>query len=60
MYQNKNADRPQVREGYNDNILELVDLTRNIVEERLKGDAWIMWAIAQKASVPLKVDACIL
>jgi hypothetical protein len=29
------------------------------VEERLKGDAWIMWAIAQKASVPLKVDACI-
>ncbi|KAJ7227748.1 hypothetical protein C8J57DRAFT_1584917 [Mycena rebaudengoi] len=48
-----------IREGYNDTILELVDLTRNIVESRLKGDAWIMWAIAQKASVPLKVDACI-
>ncbi|KAJ7112320.1 hypothetical protein C8R44DRAFT_798337 [Mycena epipterygia] len=48
-----------IRKGYNDNILKLVDLTRKIVEERLKGDAWIMWAIAQKASVPLKIDACV-
>ncbi|KAJ6478701.1 hypothetical protein DFH09DRAFT_1215295 [Mycena vulgaris] len=46
-----------VRAGYNDNILKLIDLTRNTVEERMKGDAWIMWAIAQKASVPLKIEA---
>ncbi|KAJ7433245.1 hypothetical protein B0H11DRAFT_2259597 [Mycena galericulata] len=45
--------------GYDDNILILVDLTRQIMEERLKGDAWIMWAIAQKASLPLKLDACV-
>jgi len=48
-----------VREGYNKDIPKLVDMTRNIVEERLKGDAWIMWAIAQKASVPLKIEACV-
>ncbi|KAJ6534529.1 hypothetical protein DFH09DRAFT_122306 [Mycena vulgaris] len=48
-----------VRAGYNDNILKLIDLTRNTVEERMKGDAWIMWAIAQKASVPLKIEACV-
>ncbi|KAJ7913607.1 hypothetical protein B0H13DRAFT_1873732 [Mycena leptocephala] len=59
-----NIDKPtfinvSVRRGYDDNILTLVDLTRQIVEERLKGDAWIMWAIAQKASLPLKIDACV-
>ncbi|KAJ7112357.1 hypothetical protein C8R44DRAFT_251809 [Mycena epipterygia] len=48
-----------IRKGYNDNILKLVDLTRKIVEERLKGDAWILWAVAQKASIPLKIDACV-
>jgi hypothetical protein len=34
-------------------------MTKEIVQERLKGDAWIIWAVAQRASVPLKVEACI-
>ncbi|KAJ7668875.1 hypothetical protein B0H17DRAFT_1087324 [Mycena rosella] len=48
-----------VRKNYTDNISELVKMTRETVEERLKGDAWIMWAVAQRASVPLKIDACV-
>ncbi|KAJ7676351.1 hypothetical protein B0H17DRAFT_1080203 [Mycena rosella] len=46
-----------VRKNYTDNISELVKITHETVEERLKGDAWIMWAVAQRASVPLKIDA---
>ncbi|KAJ6562959.1 hypothetical protein B0H10DRAFT_2364365 [Mycena sp. CBHHK59/15] len=48
-----------VRKGYDDNIPSLVDLTRKIVEQRLEGDAWIVWAVAQRASIPLKIDACV-
>ncbi|KAF7354304.1 hypothetical protein MVEN_01118800 [Mycena venus] len=48
-----------VKEGYTDNITLLVNMTREIVEERLKGDAWIIWSVAQMASLPLKIKACI-
>lgn len=48
-----------VRKGYEHNIPSLVNLTRDLVEDRLKGDAWIIWAIAQRANVPLKIEACI-
>jgi hypothetical protein len=48
-----------VRKKYDGNVVPLVQMTKEIVEERLKGDAWIIWAVAQRASVPLKVEACI-
>jgi hypothetical protein len=38
----------------------LVGVTRDVVQEKLKGDAWVMWAIAQRASLQVKVDACVL
>lgn len=52
-------DRSPVRPGYKEDISSLVEVTRDIVKERLKGDAWIMWAIAQRASLPVKIEACI-
>ena len=48
-----------VRPGYQEDVSALVEVTRDIVKERLKGDAWIMWAIAQRASLPVKIEACI-
>ncbi|KAF5346881.1 hypothetical protein D9756_010595 [Leucocoprinus leucothites] len=48
-----------VRPGYKEDVSALVEVTRDIVKERLKGDAWIMWAIAQRASLPVKIEACI-
>ncbi|KAF5354022.1 hypothetical protein D9756_006944 [Leucocoprinus leucothites] len=47
------------RPGYKEDVSALVEVTRDIVKERLKGDAWIMWAIAQRASLPVKIEACI-
>ncbi|KAH9956385.1 hypothetical protein BGW80DRAFT_1388173 [Lactifluus volemus] len=48
-----------VRPRYKENVSALVEVTRDIVKEQLKGDAWIMWAIAQRASLPVKIEACI-
>ncbi|KAF8432208.1 hypothetical protein L210DRAFT_3558661, partial [Boletus edulis BED1] len=48
-----------VFQGYEGTIATLVDMTRNIVEERLKGDAWVTWAIAQRANLPMKIEACV-
>lgn len=45
--------------GYEESITSLVNTTRNIVHERLKGDAWVTWAIAQRASLPMKIEACV-
>ncbi|KIJ23397.1 hypothetical protein M422DRAFT_56849 [Sphaerobolus stellatus SS14] len=48
---------------YELNTKELVDLTSKIAEETFpasdSGDAWSMWAVAQRKSVPLKVEASI-
>ncbi|KAF8432216.1 hypothetical protein L210DRAFT_3487120 [Boletus edulis BED1] len=48
-----------VSPGYEGTIATLVDMTRTIVEERLKGDAWVTWAIAQRANLPMKIEACV-
>jgi len=48
-----------VRPGYQEDVSSLVGVTRDIVQERLKEDAWIMWAIAQRASLPVKIEACV-
>jgi hypothetical protein len=47
---------------YDADISFLDDITGDLVREKLKGnaaDAWMMWAIAQRASLPLKIDACL-
>jgi len=44
--------------GYDADISKLVDFTGDVVREKLTGsDAWIMWAIAQRAILELKIDA---
>lgn len=51
--------RVSVRPGFQEDISEVVEVTRKTVKERLQGDAWIMWAIAQRANLPVKIEACI-
>ena len=48
-----------VRPNYQEDVSALVENTRDVVKHRLEGDAWIMWAIAQRASLPVKIEACI-
>ncbi|KAI9447824.1 hypothetical protein H4582DRAFT_2068411 [Lactarius indigo] len=48
-----------VRPGRQEDVSSLVKVTQDIVKERVKGDAWVMWAIAQRASLPLKIDTCL-
>ncbi|KAJ7817923.1 hypothetical protein B0H14DRAFT_1380040 [Mycena olivaceomarginata] len=48
-----------VKQGYSDNIVPLVNMTQKIVKDRLEGDAWIMWSVAQMVSLPLKIEACV-
>jgi hypothetical protein len=56
------VDISLVFEGYAADIPSLVETTRDVVQEKLrvKGDenTWVMWAIAQRASLPLKIEAC--
>ncbi len=52
-------DRSLVRPGHKEDVSSLVKVTRDIVKERVKGDAWVLWAIAQRASLPVKIDACV-
>ncbi|KAH9066175.1 hypothetical protein EDB87DRAFT_1732214 [Lactarius vividus] len=51
--------RVSVRKGYQESISALVEGTRDVVKERLRGDAWIMWSIAQRASPSVKMEACV-
>jgi hypothetical protein len=48
-----------VRPGHREDVSDLVQKTRDIVKERVKGDAWVLWAIAQRKHLPLKIDACV-
>jgi hypothetical protein len=52
------VDLSLAQSGYDADISKLVDFTGDVVREKLTGsDAWIMWAIAQRASLELKIDA---
>jgi len=57
------VDLSLVYPGYNADIAFLVDATGDLVREKLEGDAadsaWLMWTIAQRASLPLKIEACV-
>ena len=52
-------NRLSVRPNFQEDISEVVEVTRKTVKERLQGDAWIMWAIVQRANLPVKIEACI-
>lgn len=47
-----------VQLGYEVGIPRLVEVTRDIVRDHL-GEVWLMWAMAQRASVPLKIETCV-
>ncbi|KAH8998269.1 hypothetical protein EDB86DRAFT_2912058 [Lactarius hatsudake] len=51
--------RVSVRKGYEESISALVEGTRDVVKERLRGGAWIMWSIAQRASPSVKMEVCV-
>ncbi len=38
------VDRLLVRPGHQDDVSSLVKVTKDIVKERVKGDAWVLWA----------------
>jgi hypothetical protein len=49
----------EVRDGYTENIVPLVDKTEKLVEKHLpEDDAWFLWALAQMVSLPSKIRAC--
>ncbi|KAI9433136.1 hypothetical protein H4582DRAFT_1006362 [Lactarius indigo] len=48
-----------VRPGHQEDVSSLVEVTRDVVRKRVKGDAWVLWAIAQRTSLPVKIDACV-
>ncbi|KAH9045187.1 hypothetical protein EDB85DRAFT_2270240 [Lactarius pseudohatsudake] len=51
--------RVSVRIGHQEDVSPLVKATQDIVKERVKGDAWVMWAISQRISLPLKIQTCL-
>ncbi|KAH8979492.1 hypothetical protein EDB86DRAFT_3248366 [Lactarius hatsudake] len=48
-----------VRPGHQEDVSSLVRITRDVVKERVKGDTRVLWAIAQRARLPVKIDACV-
>jgi len=48
-----------VRKGYEKLISSLVETTGRVAKERVKGDAWVLWSMAQRTNLPVKIKACI-
>jgi len=53
------VDISLVRRGYEAQISSLVEVTRNAVHDMLQNDASAMLAIAQRASLPVKIGGCV-
>ena len=49
-----------VRKGYEKDVSYLVRVTRDVAKEQVMGDAWVLWSMAQRASLPDKIEACVL
>ncbi|KAN0129083.1 hypothetical protein V8E53_013079 [Lactarius tabidus] len=49
-----------VRKGYEKDVSYLVRVTRDVAREQVTGDAWVLWSMAQRASLPDKIEACII
>jgi len=48
-----------VRKGYEKEVASLVEITRGVAKARVEGDAWVLWSMAQRASLPVKIEASI-
>ncbi|KAF8258741.1 hypothetical protein EI94DRAFT_1814686 [Lactarius quietus] len=48
-----------VRKGYEELISSLVETTGRVAKKQVKGDAWVLWSMAQRASLPVKIETCI-
>ena len=53
-------DQFVVRKGYEKDVSYLVGVTRDVAKEQVTGDAWVLWSMAQRASLPDKIEACVL
>ena len=49
-----------VFKGYEKDVSYLVRVTRDAAKEQVTGDAWVLWSMAQRASLPDKIEACVL
>jgi hypothetical protein len=45
--------------GYEKDVSDLVEVTKDVAQKRVKGDAWVLWSITQRANLPVKIEACI-
>ena len=52
-------DHLLVRPGYEKDVSFLVRVTTDVARDRVKGDAWVLWSMAQRASLPIKIETCI-
>ena len=52
-------DRFLVRPGHREDVADLVHATRDIVKERLKNEAWMLWAMTQREGLPVKIDVSV-
>jgi len=52
-------DHLPVRKGYEEQLSNLAEITEDVCKSRVKGDAWLLWSMAQRASLLIKIDACI-
>ncbi|KAF8267805.1 hypothetical protein EI94DRAFT_1579910, partial [Lactarius quietus] len=48
-----------LRKGYEEQLSNLAEITEDVCKSRVKGDAWLLWSMAQRASLLIKIDACI-
>jgi hypothetical protein len=48
-----------VRKGYEKGVSYLVGVTRDVARVQVTGDAWVLWSMAQRASLPDKIEACV-
>jgi hypothetical protein len=52
-------DPSLVLPGRQQDVLDLVKVTRDIIKERVKGETWVLWVIAQRKNLPLKIEASV-
>jgi len=52
--------RLSVRKGYEKDVSYLVRVTKDVAKDQVMGDAWLLWAMAQRAGLPGKIEACII
>ncbi|KAF8261928.1 hypothetical protein EI94DRAFT_746776 [Lactarius quietus] len=48
-----------VRKGYEGYVAGLVEITGRVAKDRVEGDVWVLWSMAQRASLPVKINTCI-